>query len=190
MKRYLAAFIVLAGFGTGLFGAGSRLRFEAGAFSGPRYMTGSDISAAYGQGFVYNPYAAIQWGRFLIGGGYEEAKASRGEIGLYEESSSLRIRGFDLFVGYVFTFRIVAPYLKIGYGRYSYQQTIDSLYVGSDGVNQKKWTVTIAGGARFRVFKHLLLAGEVKYTPLKARPFDEEVDLGGLRLLAGIGFSL
>ena len=35
----------------------------------------------------------------------------------------------------------------------------------------------------------LYLSGEVKYVPLKVKPFDEEVDLGGLRYLLGLGYA-
>jgi len=61
--------------------------------------------------------------------------------------------------------------------------------VGDYKVDHKKSTVIIGGGLKFYLIKNLFLAGEVKFVPLKVKPFEEEVDLGGMRYLAGIGFT-
>jgi hypothetical protein len=39
------------------------------------------------------------------------------------------------------------------------------------------------------LFRGLYLSAEVKSVPLKVRPFDINVDLGGIRILAGIGYQ-
>jgi hypothetical protein len=37
--------------------------------------------------------------------------------------------------------------------------------------------------------KSLFLAAEIKCVPLKGKPLTDEVDLGGMRLAAGIGYT-
>lgn len=181
---------MLVGMASGLFGASSGFHLEAGALYGPRYVADSDIKNIYGEGLVYFPYAAIMWKGILIGGGYEGGYSKSGAIGLFEEASSLKISGFEFFIGYVIKIKIIAPYIKVGYGSYSYQQKIESPYVESFKVDHKKSAVTFGGGIRIYPLKNLFLMGEGKYVPLKVRPFDVEVDLSGLRLLAGIGFTI
>jgi hypothetical protein len=190
MKKVFLVSMMLVGLALGLSGANSDFHFEAGALYGPRYMADPDIKNIYGEGFVYFPYAAVIWKRILIGGGYEGGYLKNGAIGLYEEPSSLKISGFEFFIGYVIKIKIIAPYIKIGCGSYSYQQKIDSPYVESFKVDHKKTAITIAGGVKIYALKNLFLMAEAKYVPLKVRPFEEEVDLSGLRLLAGIGLTI
>jgi hypothetical protein len=190
VKKFFSVPIIFIGLALGLSAASSDFHFEAGALYGSRSVADSGIKSIYGEGEVYFPYAAIVWKGVLIGGGYEGGYSKKGEIGLYEEPSSLEISGFEFFIGYVVKIKIIAPYIKIGYGSYSYRQEIDSPYVGSFKVDHKKTAITVAGGIRLYPFKNLFLMGEGKYVPLKVRPFDEEVDLSGLRLLAGIGFTI
>lgn len=164
--------------------------FDLGIFYGQRTVNDSDIKNIYGNGTVYFPYLAINvWKGIIIGGGYEGGYSRDGKIGLYNESTSLRVLGVEFFVGYQLRIKIVSPYIRIGYGSFSYKQTIDSPYVGDYKVDHKKSTVIISGGLKFYLIKNLFLAGEVKFVPLKVKPFEEEVDLGGMRYLAGIGFT-
>jgi len=50
-------------------------------------------------------------------------------------------------------------------------------------------TFSISGGIKFYPQKNVFLAVEFKYIPLKVQPYDVEVDLSGMRILGGIGFS-
>ena len=166
------------------------LRFEAGALYGPRFMAGADIRSVYGRGSVYYPYAELNWRGLFIGAGYEGARPSRGNIGIYEEASSFQLRGFDVFVGYGLKLRFVTPYVRIGCGTFAYRQTVDSQYVENDKVDRRRATITLGIGARMYFFRHLFISGEGRYVPLEVSPFGQTVNLSGLRLLAGIGFSL
>ncbi|MDH7513094.1 MAG: outer membrane beta-barrel protein [Clostridiales bacterium] len=190
MKKILLISIMFVGLASGPFAANSDFHLEAGALYGSRSIADSGLKSIYGEGLVYFPYAGITWKGVLIGGGYEGGYSKSGTIGLYEEASSLKISGFEFFIGYVIRIKIIAPYIKLGYGSYSYQQKVDSPYVESFKVDHKKTAVSIGGGIRLYPFKNLLLMGEAKYVPLKVMPFDVEVDLSGLRLLAGIGLSI
>lgn len=190
MKKIISLIIFLTLFSPGLFALNFGLNFEAGFLYGARHVTDVDIKNIYGNGTVYFPYAAIVWHGVILGGGYEGGYSRSGKIGLYEESTSLTVKGYEFFLGYQFKVKIFAPYFKVGYGSYSYKQTIESSFVGEYKVDHKKTTVTFGGGLKVYPLKNLYLAGEVRLVPLKVRPFEDEVDLGGLRILGGIGLSL
>ena len=46
----------------------------------------------------------------------------------------------------------------------------------------------MGGGLKFYPLENLFVAAEVRYIPLKVKPYEYEVDLGGIRYLAGLGF--
>jgi hypothetical protein len=68
---------------------------------------------------------------------------------------------------------------------------VESVYVGNIKVDETKSAMTVGGGLRFYPLgeRGLFLSGEFKYVPLKVQPYDIEVDLGGFRLLGGVGYS-
>lgn len=166
------------------------IHFEAGFFYGQRTVNDTDIKNIYGNGAIYFPCVGIIWKGLILGGGYEGGYSRDGEIGMFNEATTLSVTGLEFFIGYQVKLKMTAPYVKVGYGSYSYKQTIESLYLGEFKVDHKKSAITVSGGLKIHPLKNLFLAGEVKYVPLKVKPFDEEVDLSGLRLMAGIGFSL
>jgi hypothetical protein len=58
--------------------------------------------------------------------------------------------------------------------------------------DKTKSTFFVAGGLKvypMKNLKNLYLSAELKYVPLKVKPYEDEVDLGGLRLMGGVGFS-
>lgn len=163
---------------------------EAGITFGGRTVSDSEIKRVYGNGTVFFPYLALNFfGGLFIGAGYEGGYSREATIGLYNEPTKLEVTGMEYFVGYEYKIKIISPYLKIGYGSYTYKQTIDSPYVRGFGVDKKKSAISIGGGLRFFLLKYLFLAAEVKYIPLKVKPYDQEVDLGGLRYSAGAGLK-
>jgi len=56
-------------------------------------------------------------------------------------------------------------------------------------VDATKSTFFVAGGLKIYPMKNVYISAEVKYVPLKVKPIDDEVDLGGLRLMGGLGFT-
>ncbi len=105
----------------------------------------------------------------MAGGGYEGGYSKSAPIGIYEESSSLEISGFEFFIGYVIKIKIIAPYFKVGYGAHSYRQKIESLDVESFKVDHKKSAVTIGIGIRLYPIKNLFGVGEAKICSPKSQ---------------------
>jgi hypothetical protein len=166
------------------------IRFEAGVLGGTRTVNSADIKAVYGNGMVYYPYLAVHaWKGLFLGAGYEGGYSRKGTIGIYKEPTTLRVGGFEAFVGYAIEAGTVSPYVKAGYARYSYKQTIDSPFIGDRAVDANKWTPTFGGGMKISLSGALIMAGEIRFVPLKVKPFDDEVDLGGMRYTAGFGLK-
>jgi len=164
------------------------LNFDFGIFYGLRTVNNSEIREVYGNGTVFVPYLAVKvWRGITLGVDYEGGYSKEGKIGLYQEFSKLRVTGFGFFARYEWRVGRISPYLKFGYGSFSYKQEIENPSVGEFKVDHKKGAIILGGGIKFYPLKKVFLAGEVKYVPLKVRPFEEKVDLGGFRLLAGIG---
>jgi hypothetical protein len=163
---------------------------DVGIFYGPRTVNDPDIKNTYGNGTVYFPYLVVNIGKGItIGGGYEGGYSKVSGIGLYNEPSMLKVTGIDFFIGYQLNIKKISPYIKIGYGAFFYKQTVESPYVEDYKVDHKKATMTIAGGFKFYPVKYLFIGGEIKFVPLKVKPYVEEVDLGGIRYLGGVGFT-
>ena len=164
--------------------------FEAGGDFGIRTANDSQIRDTYRNGIFFFPYLAFNfWRGLFVGAGYEGGFSRKAIIGLYEESSSLKVSGIEFFIGYELKIKFFSPYLRIGYGSFAYKQTIDSPYVKEYKVDAKKSTLTLDGGIKLYPVKYLFLAAEVKYLPLKVKPYEEEVDLGGLRYGGRVGFT-
>ena len=162
--------------------------FSLGLFYGQRTVNDSDIKNIYGQGYIYFPYLYLNvWKGIIIGAGYEGGYSKRSTIGIFQEKTSLRVIGGEIFIGYQLKIRSLLPYFKIGWGYFAYKQTIESPYI-EQYVDHKKTTITISGGLSLFLLDNLYLGAEVKYVPLKVKPYEYEVDLGGVRYMAGVGF--
>ncbi len=187
MKKTAVGLVLIAAVG-GL--ARSAIRLEVGVLGGTRTVSGADIKAVYGNGMVYYPYAAVHtWKGLFVGAGYEGGYSRKGTIGIYGEPTTLRAGGFEAFVGYEIEVGTVAPYVKVGYARFSYQQTIDSSFIGDRAADASAWTPTVGFGLKLSLSGSLFAAGEIRYVPLKVKPFETEVDLGGMRYTAGFGLK-
>lgn len=187
MRRTALGLVFLAALG-GLSLAA--VRFEVGALAGTRTVNSADIRAVYGNGFVYYPYLAVHaWKGLFVGVGYEGGYSRTGRIGIYEEPTTLRVGGFETFVGYVIEVGTVSPYIKAGYACYSYRQTIDSPFIGDQAADANAWTPTFGGGLKISLSGAFFMAGEIRFVPLSVKPFEDEVDLGGMRYTAGFGLE-
>ena len=166
------------------------VHFEVGALAGTRTVNSANIKAVYGNGLIYFPYLAVHaWKGLFVGVGYDGGYSRKGIIGIYEEPTALRVGGFEAFVGYEIEAGTVSPYVKAGFARYSYRQTIESPFIGALAVDAKKWTPTFGGGLKIFLSGTFFLAGEIRFVPLKVKPFEDEVDLGGMRYTAGFGLK-
>jgi hypothetical protein len=184
MKKILAVMACLVLISAGAEAVEISLGFQAGL----RTASGTFIKDVYGNGICYFPYATVNFGKgFTVGAGYEFGYSRSGKIGLYEEDTTLKVSGIEAFVGYQFSISIVTPYVFVGFGSFSYKQTVDSL--AAQPVDFKKSTFFAAAGLKVSPIKYIYISAEAKYVPLMVKPYEDEVDLGGLRLTAGIGLS-
>jgi len=162
---------------------------EVGMVYGRRMVADPKIRGVYGNGTVYDPFLAVRlWKGLAVGVDYEGGYSRTGKIGTYQEPTSLKVTGSEFFVRYELNLKFVSPFVKVGYGSYSYQQTIESPHIAGHVVDGTKSCPSFAGGLRFFPVKFLFLSAELKYVPLKVKPYEEEVDLGGMRYLVGAGF--
>jgi len=185
IKKTIVGFIFLVFLASTIYA----VDFNVGLFFGERTVNDSDIKYIYGQGYIYFPFLNVNVSKAIIFGlGYEGGYSKEGEIGIYKEPASLRVVGPEIFIGYQLRLKSFFPYLKIGCGYFAYKQTVESAYVEEYKVDGKKATVTFSGGFKVFVLNYLFLGTEVKYVPLRVQPYENRVDLGGIRYLIGFGF--
>jgi len=154
---------------------------------GLRTVNDSDIKNVYGNGQVYYPaISADIWSGLILGLGYEGGYSRDGYIGIYEEFTNLKIAGVEVFTGYQLDLKKIAIYAKVGYGFYRYKQHIDNPELPYR-IDEKKSTVVFGGGLKIFLYRKVFLISEIKYVPMKVKPVEDMVDLGGIRCLGGIG---
>jgi len=171
---------------------GSTAQFALGLNAGYRYLDDPTLGEIYGDGYVYEPYIRYSLSySFGLELSYEGGYKKSAPIGLFEEDSTLSVTGFQL-AGIVrvpfLRIRNVSTYFKLGIGYYFYKQDIDSEFIRRQ-VDHNKWTTVIGGGMSINLFRGLFLTAEVKSIPLRVKPFEINVDLGGIRILFGIGYQ-
>jgi hypothetical protein len=155
---------------------------------GMRTVASDEIRGVYGNGYVFYPAVSVTLPKgFYVGAGYEGGYSRSGLIGIFEDPTRLKVSGAEAFAGYELKTRAVRLYAKAGLGFYRYKQSIDfpGLPYEIDG---RKSAPLAALGARLFAFKGLFVITELKYVSMKVRPVDVEVDLGGIRLLGGLGY--
>lgn len=156
---------------------------------GLRTVADAKIKDVYGSGAAFFPsLRLVVWKGLELGAGCERGYKRDGLIGLYEEKTTLEVTGFEVFAGYGLRAGVMEPYARLGYGFYSYQQTIESEFAPFK-VDHKKSASTLAAGLRVYPWGGAYLLLEAKYVPLKVKPVDVEVDLGGWRLALGAGYA-
>lgn len=162
---------------------------DAGFNFGGRTIGEKSIRDTYGTGIVVYPYLSINPVKNIHAGvAYEGGYTKNADLGIYREKSKLKISGIEFFLSYQFRIRNLAPYVRFGYASYSYKHSIDSEAVDY-AIDKNKGTVTFGAGLKFFVGKGFFLCGDMRYVPLKVKPVEVEVDLGGLRYTFGAGYS-
>jgi hypothetical protein len=163
---------------------------QAGAFYGIRKVNDAKIKAAYKDGEVYFPFLEVQaWKGLTLSAGYEGGYEGTALLGPYNAKAELSVSGMEFLVGYEFRISAFAFFAKTGYGLYFYKQTVQDEYAKDYPVDHSQSTIVLKGGLKLYLGKFLFLAFEVKYVPLTVKPYDYEVDLGGMRYLLGLGAS-
>jgi hypothetical protein len=156
---------------------------------GYRHVEDDLIQDTYGSGYVYVPYVRLTPLRNIgIEIAYEGGYKRDGTVGVFEENSALSVTGWE-FSGILYLpIRPLMGYIKFGMAYYSYKQDIESEFI-REPVDHKKWTNVFGGGLILTLARGLYLSAEVKTVPLRVIPFDREVDLSGVRVVGGIGYS-
>jgi len=166
------------------------ISFEAGFLCGPMVVSDKEIKDVYGNGIVYYPYACLDfWKGLLLGLGYEFGYSRAGKIGLFQEDSTLKMSGLEFFLAYQFKMKRFSPYVKLGYGLYSYCQSIQSIPLGNPTTDEKKSAFVLGGGIKYYPWQKFFINLDIKYVPLTVKPFEEKVNLDGIRCSGGIGYS-
>jgi len=189
IKVTICLFLSLAFLAGQSLAAGIKPKIEVGLSFGLRTLNNSELKDVYGQGTNFFPNVSLVWKGLMLGGGYEAGFKKDGLLGIYQEPAELTVKGGEIFAGYQLRLKNIAPYIKVGVGFYSYKQVVDSEYVSDYPVDGNKTGLIVAGGLKYFPLKKLFISAEVKYGGLKVKPYDIEVDLGGLRLNGGLGLS-
>jgi hypothetical protein len=171
--------------------AAQAVTLQAGFWMGSRTVLDSKIKASYGSGSVVLPtLQASVWRKLFVGASFETGYEKNASLGVYFDPTTLSVQGFDVFLGYEFGSKAIAATVKAGYGLFQYKQTVvGNAYVADYKVDHRQSTVVAAVGLKIYPKKFFFVAGEAKFVPLKVRPYDYEVDLGGWRFLGGLGLS-
>jgi len=164
------------------------LSINAGLLFGLRMASNSDISDVYGSGLVLFPQVSVNFMKFVtVGVGYEMGFPQTGKIGTFEEDATLKLSGIEIFAGVQYPLKMLTPYLAVGVGFYSYNQTVDSPYALE--VDDSQMGLRVAGGVKFYPLGNVFVALEAKFVALTVKPYDDDVNLGGLRFCLGVGYT-
>lgn len=188
ISGFLILIIFLTIVGTNLLTASDRPGFDLGCTFGLRTLNNADLKDVYSNGMNIYPSLNLSWHGLMVGLAYEAGFKREGLIGLYQEQASLTVSGPEFFLGYELSLGPIAPYFKVGYGLYSYNQKISSEYLQDFPVKGTKGSLMFGGGLKIFPVKKLYLTAEARYSQIKVKPYDVEVDVGGLRLNGGLGF--
>jgi hypothetical protein len=172
---------------------GSAAQFSLGLNGGYRNLDDPTLGEIYGDGYVFEPYVRYSFagGSYALELAYEGGYKKSAPIGRFQENSTLSVNGVQL-AGIVripfLRARNINTYFKVGIAYYFYKQDIDSEFVRQK-VDHNKWTTVLGAGMSLYLFRGVFLTAEVKSIPLRVKPFDINVDLGGTRILFGIGYQ-
>lgn len=183
-----AVFLVLILAGTG-FARPQTL--EVDVAGGYRTLKDAALRGIYGNGYVVTPTLSLAVSKTLrVGAEYETGFVRNAEIGFFRDPSTLKVRGGHAYIQYGQRKTRIQPYLKLGVGLFAYQFDVERGDLPALMVENNDVSFFVAGGLRFVIVKNVFATTEFKYGALWVDSYDDQVDLGGLRFLIGIGFGL
>lgn len=189
MQRTFPRLALLLLMGVIISQAAQATQISLGLNSGYRHVEDGVIQDTYGSGFVYVPYLRLTPFRSIgFEVAYEGGYKKSGTVGIYEENSTLSVTGWE-FSGILYLpIRPLVGYIKLGMAYYSYKQDIESDFIRTP-IDHTKWTNVFGAGVVLTITQGLYFSVEVKTVPLRVLPFDRVVDLSGVRVVGGIGYS-
>jgi len=163
---------------------------KGGFLYGSRSVSDSYISDVYGSSSFYNFYLGISPIKGLtLGLGKESNYNKNGEVGTYNDSSTLKITSSIYFFGrYEHAFGRFSPYLKIGFFKNEAEQTFENDVLKDFEFKIDKTVVFFGAGIKFNVVKHINIVADIYTLSFDVKPFEETKDLGGLRFSLGAEF--
>jgi hypothetical protein len=187
MKRAIPAGLLLLSLAVPL----SAGPWEFGLLGGLRSLKNADLRDLFGSGLIYTPHVSYRISSGgSVGVSFEGGFRREANVGLFGDLFSLRVRGFEIFYRQEWNLGRVSPYIKIGPGLFLYDLHLDTPFLSAFNVHDSDLSFSIALGLNARLNRRVFLSGEIKYGVLWVDPFDDQVDLGGFRVQAGVGFIL
>ena len=187
MKRTVPAGLLLLALAASAWG----FQGEVGLLYGMRTLKNADLRGVFGSGTVAIPTLTVRVSPSgSVGISYETGYKREARVGLFGDLFSLSVSGLELFYRQEWRTGRLTPYLKIGPGFAFYKIHIDSPFLTAYNVKGSDVTFAMALGLNAPIAKRVFLTAEVKYGVLWVDPFDDRVDLGGFRAVAGFSFGL
>jgi opacity protein-like surface antigen len=165
--------------------------WEVGITGGYRTIKDQALRTIYGNGFVYTPYLSLEVAKALrVGAEYEFGYVKDAAIGLFQDPSTLDVKGGHVFLQYGERKGRVLPFLKVGVGIFFYKFDVDIPALPGLKVTNNDVSFYFGAGLRYALAKRVFATAELKYAALWVDPYDDLVDLGGIRALIGIAIGL
>jgi hypothetical protein len=187
--RHLTLFFGLA---LAASSAAEGMTVQAQLTYGSRQIRDGRIKSVFGKSPVVGFSLQAHLGKHLFAGvDFEHADRMSGIIGAYLNPAEFQMRGLDIFGGLEYGAKLVSVYAKAGLGFYDYHLSIqNNPFTAAYPVNRVDLGGMAAVGVQFFPISKSFLVGEVKYVYLRVKPYEDRVDLSGLRLSAGFGIRL
>ncbi len=157
---------------------------------GRRTVFDENIKQVYGDGTIYLPFVRLTSSQSPMGLelSYEGGYSRTAPIGIFQENSTLSVSGVEASAFVTRRFGMLTPYLKVGIGYYTYKQDIDSEFIRRN-IGNSQQVMLVGGGLDIQLFRGFYVTSEFKYVPFMIISDNRQVNLGGYRFLAGIGYS-
>jgi hypothetical protein len=153
-----------------------------------RRLNDAKIRSVYGNGVSFTSgFELTNRSGWAAGLRFESAQYREGVLGLSASKARFRLMGLEATAGRELRLGIFGLYARAGLGLYYYKQTVDYVYVQDYKVDRLALGGVIAAGIRAYLFRFLYFTADAKYVILPVKPYDQSVDLSGIRLGGGLG---
>ncbi len=156
-----------------------------------RRLNDAKIRNTYGEGVAFTSgFELTTRAGWALGLRFESAASRKGMLGLSASEARFRLMGLEATAGRELRLGAFGLYARAGLAVSHYKQTVDYIYVQDYKVNRLALGGVIAVGVRAYLFRFLYFTADAKYVVLPVKPYDQSVDLSGIRLGGGLGLRL